>query len=253
MAKGDVSKGMQINLSSCPAKCDHCALGKQSHVPVLKMQEGNKATEWLGQVYVNLCGLMAVTSCTGNLYCMNIIDDFSGYVWTVPFHNKAEACSKLIIWHKGFTTQSGNKLRILITNNRELVSKSMCDWCNTEGIEHHTSAPHTSTHNGRAKHLHKTIVGKGCSMHITSCNALAFLWDEFFTTASYLTNLMDTSSNNGCTPFQLWFDHKPSLSHLCKIRCCAFSLRQPIPSKIYACSSPCVLIGYAPHLKAYCL
>lgn len=250
MAKGKVSEGMQIDLSSHPAKCDHCALGKQSHVLVPKMQEGNKATEWLGRVYVNLCGLMAVTSCTGNLYSMNLINDFLGYVWTVPLHNKAEAYSALIVWHKAITTQSGNKLHILVTDNGELVSKPMSNWCNIKGIEHHTTVPHTSAHNGRAECLHKTIIGKGHSMCI-SCNAPAFLWDKFFATALYLTNLTATSANNGLTPFQLWFDHKPSLSHLCEIGCCAFSLHLPSPSKIYVCSSPCVLIGYAPHFKAY--
>ena len=42
-----------------------------------------------------------------------------------------------------------------------------------------------------------------------------------------------------------------TLSHLREIGCRAFSLHTPLPSKIYARSNPCVLIGYAPHSKAY--
>ena len=66
-------------------------------------------------------------------------------------------------------------------------------------------------------------------MHL-SCNTPAYLWDEFFATASYLTNLTAASANNGRTPYQLWYNRKPSLSHLHEIGCQAFSLQQPSQS-----------------------
>ena len=84
MAKTGVTQGMPIDLSILPANCDHCALGKQSHSSVLKVREGPKASKRLERVYADLCGPMAVTSCTGNVYTMNIIDNYSGYVWSVP-------------------------------------------------------------------------------------------------------------------------------------------------------------------------
>jgi hypothetical protein len=43
----------------------------------------------------------------------------------------------------------------------------------------------------------------------------------------------------------------PSLSHLWEIGCQAFALIQTNNPKIYCCSRPCILIGYAPHAKAY--
>jgi len=42
-----------------------------------------------------------------------------------------------------------------------------------------------------------------------------------------------------------------SLSHLCEIGCRAFALIQTHNPKIFQRSTPCVLIGYAPHVKAY--
>jgi hypothetical protein len=126
----------------------------------------------------------------------------------------------------------------------------MCDWCQAHGIDHHLTAPYTSAPNGRAERLHRTIIGKACTMHI-SCNAPDFLWDEFCATAAYLTNFTAATANHGQTPYELWFGHKPSLSHLHEIGCRVFSLLNPSPSKIYARSTPCVLIGYAPHSKAY--
>lgn len=205
MAKAEVSEGMQIDLSLRPAKCNHCAIRKQFKTPVLKKREGNKANERLGRVYVDLCGPMLATSRSGKLYCMNLIDNFSGYVWTIPLRNKAEAYNTLKIWHKAVMTQSGCVLCVLVSDNGELISKPMRDWCTAEGIDHHTTAPYTSAHNGRAECLHRTIVSKGRTMRL-SCNAPAFLWDEFFTTASYLTNLTAASANNRLTPYQLWFN-----------------------------------------------
>ena len=84
-----------------------------------------------------------------------------------------------------------------------------------------------------------------------ACNAPGSLWDEFCLTTAYLTCLTAATANQGCTPYQLWFGRLPSLSHLREIRCNAYALHTPSPSKIYARSLPCILIGYAPHSKAY--
>ena len=88
---------------------------------------------------------------------------------------------------------------------------------------------------------------------LLSCKAPAEFWDEFSCTSAYLTNLTPSSTLQGCTPFELWFGHHPSLSHLCKIGCQVFTLIQMSNPKIFACSCPCILIGYSPHSKAYWL
>src|SRR6266702_2259997 len=84
-----------------------------------------------------------------------------------------------------------------------------------------------------------------------ACNTPASLWDEFCATAAYLTTLTAATANNGKTPYELWFGRKPSLSHLKEIGCRAFALHTPALSKVYQRSFPCILIGYAPHSKAY--
>lgn len=250
MAKNKVSQGMPINLSSLPPKCDHCALGKQSRSPVPKVREGAKASRRLDRVYVDLCEPMAIMSRSGKLYCMNIIDDFSGYAWSIPLRSKSDALPALQTWHKAVTVQTGKTLRIITSDNGELLSKSMETWCQSLGINHQRTAPYTSAQNGRVEWLHRTISGKARTMCL-ACNAPGSFWDEFFQTAAYLTCLTAATANLGRTPYELWFGHIPSLSHLREIGCHAFSLQHPSPSKIYARSNPCVLISYAPHSKAY--
>ena len=204
---------MQIDLSHHLAKCDHCALGKQTCTPVPKTREGTKATQRLERVYVDFCGPKAVTSHARNVYSMNLIDDYSGYVWSVPIQSKAAAFPTLQIWHKAVTVQTNATLRILITDNGELVSNSMHTWCQSKGINHQLTAPYTSAQNGRAERLHRTILRKARAMRL-ACNAPGFLWGEFCTTASYLTNLTAAKANSGQTPYELWFDHNPCC-HTC--------------------------------------
>ena len=232
MACQGVVEGMPIDLSSAPATCDHCILGKQmkSHVP--KMCEGRRATKRLERVFVDLCGPMPCVSKYRHLYSMNVIDDFSSYVWSLPLKSKSEAINVLRAWHCAVENQTGEKLKIVVTNNGELVSKTTTTWCALHGIDHQVTAPHTSAQNGWAERLHRTVLGKAHAMRL-SYNAPTSLWDEFCVTSAYLTNLTASSSLNGKTPYELWFARKPSLSHLHEVGCRAFALIQTHNPKIF--------------------
>lgn len=105
----------------------------------------------LEQVFVDLCGPYLVTSKSGCRYSMNIIDDFSSYVWTIPLWGKDDGANALEVWHHLVENRSGEKLKILVTDNGELVSHSITHWCGEHGIEHQLTAPYTSAQNGRAE------------------------------------------------------------------------------------------------------
>ena len=252
MVRQGIIEGMPINLSSAPATCDHCILGKQTRSHVPKMREGRWATKRLEWVFVDLCGPMHSVSKYGHLYSMNVIDDYSSYVWSFPLKGKSKAIELLCAWHHAVENQIGEQLKIFITDNGELVSKMTTTWCKLHGIEHQLTVLYTSTQNGWAECLHCTILGKACVMRL-SCNAPALFWDKFCVTSTYLTNFTASSSLNGKTPYELWFGHMPSLSHLHKIGCRAFALVQTHNLKILQRSTPCILISYAPCAKAYCL
>ena len=252
MAKKHTVEGMAIDLSSTPPKCDSCIRGKQMQTLVSKVREGEKAKRPLECVFVDLYGPIRPLSSSGRLYSMNVIDNFLSYVWTIPLKLKGDAAPSLQNWHRSVKNQSGHHLKILVTDNGKLVSNSMADWCTEFGIDHQHTAPYMSAQNGRAECLHHTILDKACTMLIL-CKALSNLWDEFCTTLAYLTNLTPSSSLQGHTPFELWYGHKPSLSHLCKIGCCAFVLIPTATPKTYARSCLCVFIRYSSHSKAYWL
>jgi hypothetical protein len=250
MACTNVVTGMPINLSSTPPKCDHCVLGKQARSLVPKVWERDKATRHLGKVYVDLTGPMSIASRNGSLYAMNIINGFSSYTWTIPLKHKGDACAAIQTWHKAVENQTDEKLKIILTDNGELLFRDILKWCSDNGIEHQLTAPYTSSHNGRAERLHRTLLGKARAMRL-ACNAPASLWDKFVNTASYLTTLTASSTIGGKTPYEVWYGKIPSLSHLREIGCHAFALIMMNNPKVLQRSVLCVLIGYAPHSKAY--
>lgn len=96
---------------------------------------------------MDLCGPMSTTSKSGNSYSMNIIDNFSSYVWSLPLKKKSDAAHAFQQWQLKVENLSGNRLEILVSDNGELLSQSMQDWCSKHGIDHQLTAPHTSTQN----------------------------------------------------------------------------------------------------------
>jgi Reverse transcriptase (RNA-dependent DNA polymerase)/Integrase core domain/GAG-pre-integrase domain len=249
MARSRVADDMPIDLSTIPAKCVACVLGKQVRTPIPKIRENPKSTEKLDRVYIDLCGPMSSPSRTENRYCMNVIDDYSSFSWTFPLKSKDDAILVLLAWHKAAENQCDSKLRSIVTDNGELVNYITKAWCDKYGIAHYTTAPYTSLQNGKVERLHRTIFHRARAMRI-ACKAPDDLWDEFCLTAGYLTNRVSTSALNGKTPFELWFGRRPSFSHLREIGCSAYSLIHDQP-KLYERSTPCILIGYTHQSKAY--
>lgn len=129
-------EGMAINLSSSPAKCDTCIRGKQTHTPVSKVREMERAKCLLEHVFLDMCGPIQLLSSSGHLYSMNMINGFSSYIWTIPLKSKDEAAPVLQTWHHTVKNQLGHHLRILVSDNGKLVSCSMGDWCAQFSIVH---------------------------------------------------------------------------------------------------------------------
>ena len=251
MARGGLVQGMPIDLSTEPGKCEHCVLGKQVRTPVPKVRTGLKADRRLGIVYVDLTGPEAVKLASGNLYSMNIIDDFSSYIWCIPLPSISAAAGALCKWELAREVETGSKIGIFRVDNGELKSNEMAKWFESCGTIQQFTAPHTSAHNGQAERVHCTLRDKARTMRL-QCNIPMNRWDEFMLSAAYLTCRVPSQSLEGQTPYEAFYGVKPDLSHLHEIGSCAFILIQNKHNpKLYERSVECVLIGYELSSKAY--
>jgi hypothetical protein len=98
MSNNGMVKGMHINLSSTPPKCESCILRKQTKTPVPKIREGVHATGLLDVVYIDLTSPQSVQSTSRFNYVMNIIDNASSFVHTCLLPLKSSAIKAFKEW-----------------------------------------------------------------------------------------------------------------------------------------------------------
>lgn len=251
MSEKGMVEGMPIDLSSDPPKCQHCILGKQTRSSVPKTREGVKALATLDVVYIDLTGPQSIASASGNLYVMNLIDDYSSFSWSIPIRSKDGAIRPLTNWVLAVERELGHSVGMFRLDNGELKSKEFRDWCASRGIRIQWTAPHTSAHNGRCERLHLALFNSARTMRLQT-GLPANRWDEFILTANYLRVRVPTKALNNITPYEALYGHKPNLSHLREIGSRAFVLiLNKHNPKIFQRSEEFVLIGYGSDSKTY--
>jgi hypothetical protein len=168
MVKSGLIEGAGSHSLHNIAKCDVCILGKQTKTPIPKVRggngEGNRATRRLEKVWVDLTGPMDIKSRIGNLYIMNLVDDYSSFPWSIPLKRKSDALPQLQAWQHARELETGLQVKTYRTDNGELKSKEMANWLATKGTTHEFTAPHTSAHIGRVERMHRTLMAKARTM-----------------------------------------------------------------------------------------
>ena len=255
MAKSDLIPGMPTIFppGNLP-KCKFCVLGKQTKTTVPKKRKegpGHRATRILEKVWVDLSG-QHLRSRTGNEYIMDIVDDFTSQLWSIPLKNKDDSFPELQAWEQACESETKQKVGMYITDQGELKSDKMREWLKSHGTDQHFTAPYTSAHIGWVEHMHRTLMAKARTMRIYA-GCPPYLWDEFYLTATHLhSKTLTCSLEGGITPWEKYHGHKPDYSYMREIGCRVFVLIQNKHNpKVYDRSLECILIGYDPNAKTY--
>ena len=254
MARKGTIPGMPTQSSTKPPKCDSCILGKQTKTPIPKKRvegNGHRATRRLEKVWVDLSGPHDVKSQSGNLYIMDIVDDYTSFPWSIPLKRKDDAFPELKNWELAREKETGTQIGTYTTDNGELKSDQMRIWLQSRGTNQRFTAPYTSAHIGRVERMHRTLMAKARTMRLYA-KLPPYLWDEFYLTAAHLHAKTTTRSLDGTTPWEKWYNRKPDYSYMREIGCKAYVFIQNINNpKIYERSIECVLIGYDSKSKSY--
>ena len=135
MAKKGLTQGMPINLSTLPLICEHCILGKQMKVPVLKSREGMRATSKLEIVYSDIAGPEAVEMGAGEKYMLNLVDNFTSCSWTYMLKKKSDAIDVFKDWKALIESEYSLKLSIIcMDSGGEHTSNQFEAYLQCEGI-----------------------------------------------------------------------------------------------------------------------
>ena len=112
------------------------------------------------------------------MYVLILIDDFSSLCWVYFLKLKSEVFQTLNIWKALVESKSGNKIKILRTNNgREYVNKNLQHVCEECGIKMYHSVPYTPHQNGVAERKNRALKEMATCM-IEAKDLSPKLWDE---------------------------------------------------------------------------
>ena len=80
------------------------------------------------------------------------------------------------------------------------------------------------------------------------------LWAEAVSCVVYLLNRSPTRNLENITPYEAWYESKPSVRHLKVFRCLAYAhIPDVAREKLDDKTEKCILIGYSESSKAYML
>ena len=245
MAKGAVT-GMAIH--DLPDRipslddCAICALTK-SHRPPFKKGR-TRAARPLELRHGDLVGPMPVESICGRGYGFLLVDDYSRASWALPLRNNSDAPIEFEEWIKQVENEDKRKVaKVLFDNARELVEGKTREICDARGICTTSTIPYSTSSNGVAERLvGDTSEGIRAILHDSGLPSR--FWVEAMKTFMRIRNKTPTNANRGKMPYELYYNMKPSASHIRPFGCVKVTLPTEKLKKFNHRAVMRYLIGY---------
>lgn len=224
--------------------CKSCVLSNQTRKPFSGTRR--RASRPLELIHSDVCGPSNVESYDCKRYFVTFIDDYTHMTAVFLMRCKSEVflCFKKYAAMAEAHHQPHRIEKIRCDNGGEYSSNEMKNFCAMKGIVIEYTTPYDPELNGVAERMNRTLLEKARAM-LTESSLAKFLWGEAIMTATYLANRSPTSSLEKMTPYEMWYQHKPKLSHLKVFGCTAFvHIPKGARKKFDNRSVECVLVGY---------
>ncbi|MCO5555235.1 hypothetical protein L7F22_008779 [Adiantum nelumboides] len=231
--------------------CECCVLGKMHRFAF--SQDGSvRATRKLQLVHSDVCGPMRTSPVGNSLYFVTFIDDFSRFCWVYPLKEKSDVFAVFQHNVSMVENETGCKVQTLRTDRRgEYMSGAFKDFLGKKGIKHQCTMPYTPQQNGVAESKNRS------SMEMARCMLKAKslphkLWIEAVACATHVLNKCPTRALKTITPYESWYDRKPSVSYLRVFGCLAYAhIPQQLRGKLDDKAVKCIFVGYSSGSKGY--
>ncbi|CAA9993736.1 unnamed protein product [Nesidiocoris tenuis] len=211
----------------------------------------SKTTRLLELVHSDVAGPIEVKSLAGSRYILTFLDDFSHKSFVYFLKTKDQVSEHIEIFKTFAENQTGQKLKILRTDNGgEYCNSRVFNFLEKSGILHQKSCPSTPQQNSKAERLNRTLMDRARCM-LAESQLPNLFWAEAVYAAAYLLNRSPCKSHSS-TPEEIWSGKKPKLSHIRIFGCKAFA---HVPSdrrrKLDKRATVCIFLGYSLESKAY--
>lgn len=118
--------------------------------------------------------------------------------------------------------QSGYYLKSLTTDRgREFYSNEFLQFCKDFGLRRQLATDYTPQQNGVVEWKNRIVANMTRRMLQTKKLSNVH-WAEAIRTAIYILNRSCTSSLDGITPYEAWYDRKPNVNHFKVFGCLVF-------------------------------
>jgi hypothetical protein len=204
--------GLTSDDSSHPS-CEVCARANIRRSPFPK-HSLHRASRVLERIHCDICG--PLPSCYGNFsYYILFIDDYSRFITLFLMKSRDEAPTLFCQFKTAAEAHSGHKLSLLrVDNAPELIHGQMEKFCKSNGVTYEKTVPDPPPQNGVAERTNLTICSMARAM-LLNANLRDFFWPFAVLAATHIKQRVPHASlPPNTTPFELWFNRRPNLSHL---------------------------------------
>jgi transposase InsO family protein len=249
-----VGKGMVEGVDSVGGRqefCKHCVMAKAHRLPF--PLSGKRARHILNLIHSDVCGPFPA-SIGGACYCVTFIDNHSRCLWLFPIHYKSDVFAIFKTFKSMVELQTGRLIKAFQTDNGgKYMLAAFCAFLVTHGIIRRTTVAYSPKQNGLAEQCNRTIVERIWTMLLDG-NLSSSFWAEAAKTAAYLINISPATKLGGQTPREAFTNEKPWIAALHPFGCPAYAhIPKEKRKKLDTKTQKCVMIGYEPGSKAYCL
>jgi transposase InsO family protein len=231
--------------------CDTYIVTKQRRPP-FPVKAKFRADAALDLVHGDLCGLITPASPGGWRFFLLLVDDATRFMWIKLLTAKSDAAASIKAIKAAAEVEVGCPLRVLRTDkDGEFTGKELADFCTTEGLKRHFSAPYTPQQNEVVERMNQTVLATARAM-LKEREMPPRYWGEAVTTADFLLNRAPTKVLDGKTSFEAYHGKKPAAGFLRTFGCLGFiKNKKPGLKKLDDRSAPMVFIGYSEGAKVY--
>ena len=112
-----------------------------------RSEEASKRTgKRVSQVHIDIADSMPIPSASGREYVYTVVDDYSRAVYPRSLRFKSAAIEAFKAFKVAAENESGKGIREIMTDNaHELSMGEICDICERDGINVHTTVPYRPT------------------------------------------------------------------------------------------------------------
>ncbi|GLB42029.1 putative mitochondrial protein [Lyophyllum shimeji] len=197
------------------ATCEACIKAKH-HVRSLPDKSETVYSEIGEMTFADLWGPARTTGIKGERYLAGFTDGHMRRT-VVSFLKKKtdeETCAAIDKYRAHVKNQTGKDLKVIrFDNGREFVNELIREYCDKHGIKIEVTAPYSSSQNGVAERVNRTLLEHARAM-LLQHDIQAFLWPEAVAYAAYLKNRSPTRALTDKTPEEIFTGKKPDVSKL---------------------------------------